>query len=151
MSAIRTTIAGVPIADSALARKATDFVQDVSTRLLFDRSRRVFPWGSLQGEKYNAADPALQAAGGAPAVTERYPAVSEALLDELSAGQRDAVPAAQPRTGFKQGIVEAFSAGMRDKPETAFGTMNADILEATVPAYVRPNFRDDIRDSRFER
>src|SRR2546423_1036704 len=51
MSAIRTTIAGVPIPDSSLAREATEFVQDVSTRLLFDHSRRVFLWASLQGEK----------------------------------------------------------------------------------------------------
>jgi hypothetical protein len=71
-------------------------------------------------------------------------------FDQLSSAQRDEVVAAHPRTGFKTGIVEAFSAGMGDKPETAFGTMNTDILEATVPAYVRPNFCDYIRDSRFE-
>src|SRR4051812_47764430 len=51
MSATRTTIAGIPIPDSALARGATQFVQDVSTQLLFDHSRRVFLWASLQGEK----------------------------------------------------------------------------------------------------
>ena len=33
---------------------------------------------------------------------------------------------------------------------TTFGTMNTDILEATVPGYVRPNFCDYIRDSRFD-
>jgi hypothetical protein len=71
-------------------------------------------------------------------------------FNELSPGQRDEVLAAHPRTGFKTGIVEAFSAGMRDKPETTFGTMNTDILEATVPGYVRPNFCDYIRDSRFD-
>src|SRR5215211_9200670 len=51
MSALRTTIAGIPIPDSALASDATQFVQDVSTQLLFDHSRRVFLWASLQGEK----------------------------------------------------------------------------------------------------
>jgi hypothetical protein len=39
---------------------------------------------------------------------------------------------------------------MRDKPETTFGTMNTDILEATVAEYVRPNFCDYIQNSRFE-
>jgi hypothetical protein len=34
---------------------------------------------------------------------------------------------------------------MRDKPGTAFGTMNTDILEATVPGYVRPNLCDYIQ------
>jgi hypothetical protein len=38
---------------------------------------------------------------------------------------------------------------MRDEAETALGTMNTDILEATVAGYVRPNFCDHIRDSRF--
>jgi hypothetical protein len=71
-------------------------------------------------------------------------------FDELSAHQRTEVLAAHPRTGFKEGIVESFSAGMRDKPETAFGTMNTDILEATVPGYARPNFCDYIRNSRFD-
>ena len=51
MSATRTAIAGIPIPDSTLAREATEFVQDVSTQLLFDHSRRVFLWASLQGEK----------------------------------------------------------------------------------------------------
>ena len=46
--------------------------------------------------------------------------------------------------------MEAFSGGMRDKPETTFGTMNTDILETTVPGYVRPNFCDYIHDSRFD-
>jgi hypothetical protein len=70
--------------------------------------------------------------------------------DDLSEQQREAVLAAHPRPGFKEGIIEAFSAGMRDKPETTFGTMNTDILEATVPGYVKPNFCDYIRNSRFD-
>jgi HD superfamily phosphodiesterase len=48
--ALSTPIAGIPIPDTALARDATEFVQDVSTQLLFDHSRRVFLWGSLLGE-----------------------------------------------------------------------------------------------------
>jgi HD domain-containing protein len=214
MSAIRTTIAGVPIPDSSLAREATEFVQDVSTQLLFDHSRRVFLWASLQGEKLALDhDPELlyvgamfhdvglveghrsrherfeiDGANAARAFLERHGLPEDRVMtvwesialhttpevprykqpevrlvtlgveydvlglhfEELSAEQREAVLAAHPRTGFKTGIVEAFSAGMRDKPETAFGTMNTDILEATVPGYVRPNFCDYIRDSRFE-
>jgi len=51
MSATQTSIAGIPIPDSRLAREATEFVQEASTQLLFDHSRRVFLWASLQGEK----------------------------------------------------------------------------------------------------
>jgi hypothetical protein len=214
MSSLGTPIAGISIPDSALAREATEFVQDVSTPLLFDHSRRVFLWGSLQGEKlgldydrellYVGAmfhDIGLleghrseherfeiDGANAARAFLERHELPEEQVMtvwesialhttpevprykqpevllvtlgveydvlglhfDELSEQQREQVLAAHPRVDFKTGIIEAFSAGMRDKPETAFGTMNTDILEATVPGYVRPNFCDIIRGSRFE-
>src|ERR687888_2382742 len=51
MAAVRETIAGIRIPDSALGLEATEFVREVSTQLLFDHSRRVFLWGSLQGEQ----------------------------------------------------------------------------------------------------
>jgi hypothetical protein len=68
---------------------------------------------------------------------------------DVPAAVRDEVVAAHPRTGFKAGIVDAFADGMRFKPETTFGTMNVDILEAKVPGYVRPNFCDYIASSGF--
>src|SRR3954462_2642201 len=214
MKTIRTTIAGVTIPDGKLAREATELVQDVSTQLLFDHSRRVFLWASLQGEKHGLDyDPELlyvgavfhdvglveghrseherfeiDGANAARAFLERHGLPEERVMtvweaialhttpevpsykqpevrlvtlgveydvlglhfDQLSAQQREAVLAAHPRTDFKTGIVAAFSAGIRDKPETAFGTMNTDILEAPVPGYVRPNFCDYIRNSRFD-
>jgi hypothetical protein len=70
-------------------------------------------------------------------------------FDALSEEQRTAVLSAHPRMGFKTGIIEAFAAGIRDKPETAFGTVNTDFLEATVPGYVRPNVCDYIRAAPF--
>jgi hypothetical protein len=42
IGAVRQTIAGIRIPDTALAREVTDFVRDASTPLLFDHSRRVF-------------------------------------------------------------------------------------------------------------
>ena len=214
MSATRTIIGGVPIPDSTIAREATEFVEDVSSPLLFHHSRRVFLWGSLQGEQLGLDyDPELlyvgamfhdiglveghrsqherfeiDGADAARAFLERHGLADEQVMtvwesialhttpevprykqpevrlvtlgveydvlglhfDELAPEQREAVLHAHPRVGFKEGIVEAFSAGMREKPDTAFGTMNTDILEATVPGYKRPNFCDYIRDSRFE-
>ena len=61
-------------------------------------------------------------------------------LGEIPAGDRDAVLAAYPRVDFKRGIVRAFTDGFAHKPATAFGTMNADVLERTLPGYRRPNF-----------
>jgi hypothetical protein len=63
-------------------------------------------------------------------------------LDEIPVGDRDAVLAAYPRVDFERGIVRAFADGFAYKPATVFGTMNADVLERTLPGYRRPNFCD---------
>ncbi|MER8068587.1 HD domain-containing protein [Streptomyces sp. NPDC094034] len=44
-------IADIEIPDSALAREATELVRDTTTPLLYDHSRRVFLFGSLQGRR----------------------------------------------------------------------------------------------------
>ena len=213
MRPTRTTIAGIPIPDSALAREATELVRDVASPLLFHHSRRVFLWGALQGEKLGLDyEPELfyvgamlhdlglveghrseherfeiDGANAARELLERHGLPEDQVMtvwesialhttpgipgykqpevrlvslgvkfdirgqgfDELSEDQRASVLAAHPRGDFKEGIIAAFSAGIRDKPETAFGTMYTDILEETVPGYVRPNLCDYIRGSRF--
>lgn len=63
-------------------------------------------------------------------------------LDEIAEDDRASVLAAYPRVDFKEGIVQAFVDGFVYRPETTFGTMNADILERTQPGYRRPNFCD---------
>jgi len=214
MSAMRTTIAGITIPDSALAREATEFVRDASTQLLFDHSRRVFLWAALRAEQlsvdydaellyvgamfhdvgllegHRSADERFEidGANAARAFLERHGLPEEQVMtvwesialhttrqvpdykqpevrfvavgvqydvngspfDALTREQRDAVLAAHPRTNFKTGMIEALAAGVRDKPETAVGNMMTDILEETVPGYVRPNVCDSIRNSRFE-
>jgi hypothetical protein len=210
---MRTTIAGIAIPDSALAREATEHVRDVSTPLLFDHSLRVFLWASLQGETLRLEyDPELlyvgsmfhdtgllethrseharfeiDGANAARAFLERHGLPEEQLMtvwdsialhttrqipdykqpevrlvtlgvqydvvgmhfDTLTAQQREAVLTAYPRTGFETGFIEAVSTGIRDKPETAYGTMMTDVLEETVSGYVRPNFCELLRSSRF--
>ena len=54
-----STIAGIAIPDSALARDTTQFVRDTSTQLLYDHSRRVFLFGALQGKR-RGLDPDLE-------------------------------------------------------------------------------------------
>lgn len=214
MTTLQPNIAGIRIPDSTIARDATEFVQDVSTQLLYDHSRRVFLWGSLLGTQRGLKfDPELfyvgamfhdiglidghrsaherfeiDGANAARAFLQRHglpedeitlvwdaialhttPEIPhykppEVLLvtlgvesdvlglhyDEFSDEQRSDIVAAHPRTEFKAGIVESFYQGMRDKPETAFGTMNTDILEAKLPGYVKPNFCDYIANNRLE-
>ena len=46
-----TTIAGIPIPDSALAKATTEYIRDVESDLLYHHSRRVFLFGALSGER----------------------------------------------------------------------------------------------------
>jgi hypothetical protein len=208
------TIAGIRIPDSALARDTTELVRETSSQLLFDHSRRVFLWASLQGRKrgltfdpellyvgamfhdvglvegHRSADERFEIDGANAAraflearglsedqvmtvwesialhTTPEIPRYKQAEvllvtlgvefdvlglhLDDLTTEQQRDVVAAHPRTGFKAGIVDAFFEGFREKPETAFGTMNTDVLEAKQPGYVRPNFCEMIASSRLE-
>ena len=194
----RETIAGIPIPDSALAREATELVRQAAPPLLFDHSRRVFLWASLQGERHGLDyDPELLYVGamfhdvglleGHRSAHERFeidganaarrfleahglpeqqvmtvwesialhttpeiprykqPEVRLVTLgveydvlglhhDDVPPAKREAIVSAHPRTDFKAGIVRAFYEGMRSKPETTFGTMNTDVLEALDPA-----------------
>ena len=68
--------------------------------------------------------------------------------DDISAEDREAVLAAYPRVDFKESIIQAFADGMAHRPETAFGTMNADVLAEKLPGYRAPNFCALIRTSK---
>lgn len=52
--------------------------------------------------------------------------------------------AAHPRPDFKNRILAAFNDGMKHRPQTTFGTMNADILQHFDPTFVRDDFVDKI-------
>jgi HD superfamily phosphodiesterase len=67
--------------------------------------------------------------------------------DVLGIGYRDLDPAdvkavteAHPRPDFKRQILAAFTSGFRDRPDTTFGTVNADVLEHFVPGFRRTDF-----------
>jgi hypothetical protein len=68
-------------------------------------------------------------------------------LDEISAADRAAVVAAHERPNFKENILRRFTDGMRDRPDTTFGTMNDDVLAHFVPGFVRSDFVEIIRGS----
>jgi hypothetical protein len=60
---------------------------------------------------------------------------------------RAEITALYPRPGFKLRILQAFRDGMAGKPETTFGTVNADVLEHFVPGFRRGDFVDTIETS----
>jgi HD superfamily phosphodiesterase len=69
---------------------------------------------------------------------------------DLPAEARAAVVAAHPRPDFKRRILAAFTEGIRDRPDTTFGNVKADVLARFVPGFVRQDFVTTILDSPWE-
>jgi hypothetical protein len=65
----------------------------------------------------------------------------------VSDDQRAAVVAAHPRPDFKNRILAAFTEGIKDRPETTFGNVKADVLAHFVPGFVRGDFVEVIKNS----
>ena len=96
---------------------------------------------------------ALHTTPGVPEFMEPEVALVTAGVetDVLGIGREDldpadlaAVVAAHPRPDFKRQILAAFHQGFRDRPETTFGTVNADVLARFEPGFVRTDFVDVI-------
>jgi hypothetical protein len=64
----------------------------------------------------------------------------EDLQDEV----RDAVTAAHPRPDFKRRILRAFFDGNRHRPDSTYGTINADVLAHFDPEFNRADFAEII-------
>jgi hypothetical protein len=66
---------------------------------------------------------------------------------DLAPGDVNAVTHAHPRKEFKRRILEAFTQGNINRPDTTFGNVNADVLSHFVPGFEYTNFVDVIRNS----
>jgi HD superfamily phosphodiesterase len=60
--------------------------------------------------------------------------------DDLPRESLDAVTAAHPRPDFKNRILRAFADGVRHRPHSTFGTVNADVLAHFDQEFVREDF-----------
>ncbi|WP_435269979.1 HD domain-containing protein [Streptomyces sp. 1222.5] len=58
-------------------------------------------------------------------------------LDRLEGDQVDEIVAAHPRGDFKGEFLQTFVEGLRNRPDTTYGTVNADVLEHFVPGFHR--------------
>jgi hypothetical protein len=214
MTTVGQTAAGVRVPDTKLAGEATELIRDHTSDLVYDHSRRVYFWGSLQGRnrdlsfdpellyigamfhdlglneefrrsgrrfEVNSADEArrfLQGHGvpedsirrvwtaialhtsvGIQEFMEPEVALVTAGVEydvlgigyhDISEADRAAVTALHPRPDFKRNILQAFTEGMAPKPDTTFGTVNADVLERFVPGFKRANFVDIIENSDWQ-
>jgi len=210
-----TSISGVMIPDSKLAREATELVHDTESTLLFNHSTRVYYFASLAGKRRGLKfDPELLYVAAMfhdMGLTPRYSSESDrfevdganaargflrqrnisqpeidtvwtaialhttpgipqymhpvvALLtngvemdvlgiaySEFSDSDRQAIVGAYPRTEhFKEDIIQAFYGGIRQKPETTFGNVKADVLADKDPKFQRINFCSVIRGSQWK-
>jgi hypothetical protein len=68
-------------------------------------------------------------------------------LQNITQEQIEAITAAHPRPDFKRQILQAFTDGFKHRPDTTFGTVNADVLEHFVPGYRHIDFVDIIQNS----
>ncbi len=64
--------------------------------------------------------------------------------DDLPADLLAAVTAAHPRPDFKRRILQAFTEGVKHRPDSTFGTVNADVLAHYDPSFVRGDFVETI-------
>ncbi|MFE4974742.1 HD domain-containing protein [Kitasatospora sp. NPDC056651] len=65
----------------------------------------------------------------------------------VPAERREAVVAAHPRPDFKNRILAAFTEGVKDRPETTFGNVKADVLAHFVPGFERGDFVEVVKGS----
>ena len=210
-----TSISGVMIPDSKLAREATELVHDTESTLLFNHSTRVYYFASLAGKmrglkfdpellyvaamfhdmgltpryssksdrfevdgantaraflrQHNISQPEIDTVWTAIALhttpgIPQYMHPVVALLtngvemdvlgiaySEFSDSDRQAIVGAYPRTEhFKEDIIQAFYGGIRQKPETTFGNVKADVLADKDPKFQRINFCSVIRGSQWK-
>jgi hypothetical protein len=68
-------------------------------------------------------------------------------IQELDPQDVAAIVAAYPRDDFKRGFLRTFHDGLKHRPDTTYGTINADILEHFEPGFRRGNMVDRIMTS----
>ncbi|MDH6514298.1 hypothetical protein M2164_000775 [Streptomyces sp. SAI-208] len=72
-------------------------------------------------------------------------------LEELERDRTDEIVAAHPRGDFKKEFLQAFVDGLKDRPDTTYGTVNADVLEHFVPGYRRTSMVERVLEAPWPR
>jgi hypothetical protein len=70
-----------------------------------------------------------------------------ALLDQVDPALVDEITAVHPRGDFKNEFLRAFHEGLKHRPNTTYGTVNADILEHFEPDFHRGSMVERIAGS----
>jgi hypothetical protein len=94
--------------------------------------------------------PGIPGRMGPEIAATNYGVLTDAIgwgLEELAGDQVDEIVAAHPRGEFKEGFLQAFVEGLKQRPDTTYGTVNADILEHFVPGFRRTSMVERIVDA----
>ncbi|MGW2964555.1 HD domain-containing protein [Streptomyces sp. NPDC001220] len=82
--------------------------------------------------------PGIPGRMGPEAAATNYGVLTDAVgwgLERLNGGRVDEIIAAHPRGQFKEGFLQAFVDGLKNRPDTTYGTVNADVLEHFLPGF----------------
>lgn len=94
--------------------------------------------------------PGIPGRMGPETAATNYGVLTDAIgwgLDGLDGGQVDEIVAAHPRGEFKKEFLQEFVKGLSDRPDTTYGTVNADVLEHFVPGFRRTSMVERINDA----
>jgi hypothetical protein len=94
--------------------------------------------------------PGIPVRMGAEIAATTYGVLLDALGIALDALDPDAVlevTSAHPRGDFKTGFLQAFVEGLAHRPDTTYGTINADVLAHFVPGFQRGSMVDRVLNS----
>ncbi|MBV9141157.1 MAG: HD domain-containing protein [Pseudonocardiales bacterium] len=161
-------IAGIDIPDSRLASEATELVRDAASTLLFHHSRRVFLFGSLQGNRLGlTADPELLYVGAMfhdLGLTEKYRRTDQRFeIDGANEARRFLTAHSLPEDRIRLtwlGIalhttpeipyhlepeVALVTAGVEtDVLGIGYADLDKALIDAVVSAHPRPDFKREI-------
>ena len=94
--------------------------------------------------------PGIPGRMGPETAATNYGVLTDAIgwgLDGLDGGHVDEIVAAHPRGEFKKEFLQEFVQGLRNRPDTTYGTVNADVLEHFVPEFRRTSMVERINDA----
>ncbi|MFG3203767.1 HD domain-containing protein [Streptomyces sp. NPDC048192] len=87
---------------------------------------------------------------GPEIATTNYGVLTDVIgvgLDRLDPGEVEEITAVHPRGDFKNEFLQAFVEGLKNRPDTTYGTVNQDVLEHFIPGFRRTSMVDRVMDS----
>ncbi|MFJ5643422.1 HD domain-containing protein [Streptomyces sp. NPDC093223] len=94
--------------------------------------------------------PGIPGRMGPEAAATNYGVLTDAVgwgLDRLDPDRVQEIVDAHPRGQFKEGFLQAFVDGLKNRPDTTYGTVNADVLEHFIPGFRRTTMVERVLDA----